>query len=268
MTKPRRQKSRDHRDQDPTKKASQDVPRQFRTLMQRKEALEKSEQAKRAEREAKATDATQKPPEMNTQGRGKKNALRKRAPVRTKTSSAESLPPSKPKKAGAAAATKAADPAPAAKKPANAAKSAPSPAPTTTASADSGDAEVLTASAKRRKRRLESQAASTAVDSDDSDSDAGPSAAKKARRVKDFDDLQDKVKFGEVVQAPPTLKVSKKMEKRKLDATLKSTVAENAVRKGKSAAEKRQMEVERERMVQLYRDMKAKRELDKVLGSR
>ncbi|KNE70509.1 hypothetical protein AMAG_14634 [Allomyces macrogynus ATCC 38327] len=267
MTKPRRQKTRDHRDQEPSKKPSQDVPRQFRTLMQRKEALEKSEQTKRAERESKAADASQQPPETTTKGRGKKNALRKRAPVRTKTSNAESLPPPKPKKAGAGAVAKTADPTPAAK-PANAAKSAPASAPTPTASTKDADVEVLTASAKRRKRRLESQAPSTAMDSDDSDSDAGPSAAKKARRVKDFDDLQDKVKFGEVVQAPPTLKVSKKMEKRKLDATLKSTVAENAVRKGKSAAEKRQMEVERERMVQLYRDMKAKRELDKVLGSR
>ncbi|KAJ3369412.1 hypothetical protein GGF31_005320 [Allomyces arbusculus] len=256
------------RDQDPSKKTSQDVPRQFRTLMQRKEALEKNEQEKRAKREATAADASQQPPETNTKGRGKKNALRKRAPVRTKRSNAESVPPPKPKKANAAAAAKTADPVPAVKKPANAARSTPASAPAATASADSSDAEVLTASAKRRKRRLESQAASTAVDSDDSDSDAGPSAAKRARRVKDFDDLQDKVKFGEVVQAPPTLKVSKKMEKRKLDATLKSTVAENAVRKGKSAAEKRQMEVERERMVQLYRDMKAKRELDKVLGSR
>jgi hypothetical protein len=45
------------------------------------------------------------------------------------------------------------------------------------------------------------------------------SAQKSSHNVKiqDFKDLEDKVRFGEVAQAPPNLKFSNKMIKRKMD---------------------------------------------------
>ena len=76
-----------------------------------------------------------------------------------------------------------------------------------------------------------------------------------------FEDLQDKVEFGERVDAPPSIKLSKftpsnhpGSKKMLLHKTLNNSVTK---KKSKSMAQKQAIEKERQKAVELYRQLKA-----------
>ncbi|KAI9172994.1 hypothetical protein H9P43_007125 [Blastocladiella emersonii ATCC 22665] len=273
------------KDQDPNKiKVSQDVPAKFKFLMRATEEVMAKRSAKKQQSKGANAEA----------GKGGKGPATPAAAKKQKAPNAggskpakiprgESLPhpnarppPVEEEKKGKGKnkGGKAADAAPS-KKP-EAKKTPTTKKDEAAAAAAAAEEPKLSASAKRRMRRELADARGkgpSLVDDSDSDSDddgamhGGQTLKRPAKkpRVADFDELEDKVRFGDVAQAPPTLKVSKKMQKAKLQRILADEVAQNAVRKGgRSLAEQRQMDGERLRMIQLYRDMKAKRDMDKV----
>ncbi|CAI2182805.1 15282_t:CDS:2 [Funneliformis geosporum] len=80
--------------------------------------------------------------------------------------------------------------------------------------------------------------------------------------AKDFNDFQDKVKFGEVVQAPPSLTVIPKHRGKilKKDSLEKEREQKN---KQLNAVNKRIMDKERERVMTQYRIIKARKLMNK-----
>ncbi|RIA80845.1 hypothetical protein C1645_837966 [Glomus cerebriforme] len=79
--------------------------------------------------------------------------------------------------------------------------------------------------------------------------------------AKDFDDFQDKIKFGEVVQGPPSLTSLPK--KRDKINTLKRDSLEKQKKNQLSIANKRIIAEERERVMSQYRLIKARKLLNK-----
>ncbi|CAG8632258.1 6873_t:CDS:2 [Funneliformis caledonium] len=82
--------------------------------------------------------------------------------------------------------------------------------------------------------------------------------------AKDFNDFQDKVKFGEVVQAPPSLSVIPK-NRGKINQLKKDNFWKEKEQKKKQldAVNKRIMDKERERVMTQYRIIKARKLMSK-----
>ncbi|ORZ40997.1 hypothetical protein BCR44DRAFT_55077 [Catenaria anguillulae PL171] len=269
MTKPRRKQTKAERDQAPVvgkNDRQRDMPGRFRLVMAMQKQMEERDQQKKAAK--KAGKPVPKRMLTLTRSNNPKSAESLPPPTHVRPSAADDPAVSGKKKESASPAgtkeTKSTSSSSKAKSGESNPTSSKSVATSAAPEADNSDAESkLSASARRRKRRLEAEAR---VAKEEQMESTEPS--RKRPRKQDFDELEDSVEFGEVVQAPPTLKVSKKMQKRKMERILADEVAQNAVKTGgKSAAEKRQMDDERNRMIQLYRDLKAKRDMDRVFPS-
>ncbi|KAL7753826.1 hypothetical protein RI367_000758 [Sorochytrium milnesiophthora] len=79
----------------------------------------------------------------------------------------------------------------------------------------------------------------------------------------------EQVRFGEVAKAPPSLKIGQRMQRMKQQAVAQRQVnaAASGAKKSSgdlSLAQKRILETEREKLVQLYRELKANRELERT----
>ncbi|KAI9221205.1 hypothetical protein BC828DRAFT_405136 [Blastocladiella britannica] len=279
MTRPRRDKREKGRDHEPTKnigfkQRKDDVPGRFRVIQHFQKQLEDRQAAKAAsklaKRKAGAAPVLPGDPNESLPPEGSKPPAPEEDPALLGSKKGRK------KLAAATAAASASDPKPESKVKG---KKAAATADVDAAAPETLEAPISASAKRRRRREIADAATGSDDDNDDNDTnDSGhgfdPNAPKPTRpgkrpRLQEFAQLEDKVRFGEVAQAPPQLKVSSKMQKRKMERVMAEEVEKTTMRKtgmaAKSPAERRQLDDERSRMIQLYRDLKAKKELDRSM---